>query len=160
MADDAGGIFQSIRFWQGWAVFATAAALFTFIAHAEIVVDGHTPDYVATIGDDAARWVVNVDSGGGSLQVRPDGVSADADRRHVLWIVGVGEPASEDEGRPTGNVRLGVLPTGAARGSMRLNAAAAELLARGRSLGVGLEASDEERQEPGSWLYQASLTRL
>ena len=109
MEEDAGGIFQSIRFWQGWAVLATVAALFTFIAHAEFPVGGHTPDYVAIVGTEAAPlWVVTADLGNGSIEARAAAAEPAAEgQRHVLWVAGE---------HPQ---RIGALPVGRDRGALR-----------------------------------------
>ena len=151
MEDDAGGIFQSIRFWQGWAVLATAAALFTFIAHAEFPVDGHTPDYVAIIGAEATPlWVVNADLGSGSIEMRAEAAQPAPDgQRHVLWI------AAEHP------QRIGPLPVGREREMLPLTDPQAALLSHGKAIAVSVEpvAATAEQREP-DFLYQASLTRL
>ena len=150
MEDDAGGIFQSIRFWQGWAVFATVSALFTFIAHAEFPVDGHTPDYVAIIGDDAVpMWVVNADLGNGSLDVRAEAAKPADGQRYVLWVAGE---------HPQ---RIGTLPLGRNRKALPLTVPQAALLGHGKAVAVSVEPMDaaEGRNEP-EFQYEASLTRL
>lgn len=166
MDDSGNGIFQSIRFWQGWALAATAAALFTFVANAEFVVAGHTPDYVALIGDaNAPLWVVNADLRQGTVNVRsarakpaPDG------QRYTLWLV-AGESTQ----------RLGALPVHRSEHTVRLDAAVQTLLAHRRTLGVvaepipadapaaqaptGAQPSDTG-EDPTEWAWQAILARL
>lgn len=148
--DDAGGIFQSIRFWQGWAVLATIAALFTFIAHAEFPLDGHTPDYVGIVGDGGAPlWVVNADLGGGVLEVRAEAAKPAPDgRRHVLWIGGE---------HPQ---RVGLLPVDRDRATLPLTNAQAALLGHGKAIAVSLAADMGEGQGEPEFAHQAGLTRL
>lgn len=149
--DDSVGIFQSIRFWQGWAIFATAAALFTFVANAEFSVDGHTPDYVAVVGDaEAPLWVINADLGEGSVHVRAAAANAPAEgEEYVLWIAG-----------PTPQ-RLGALPVGRVRTALKLSSVATALLGHGKTLGVVIEpVADGPKEAPTDWLYQASIARL
>lgn len=153
MADDGGGIFQSIRFWQGWAVAGTAAALFTFVANTELVVDGHTPDYVALIGDGAQpNWVANVDLRGGTLEVRAHSVPAGADKQYVLWTAGASPQ------------RLGVLPGTGERRALPLTDTVAAMLAFGKTLGVSTEpadpAGDGPAEPPAQWAYTGVLNRL
>ena len=152
LADDAGGIFQSIRFWQGWAVAGTAAALFTFVANTELVIDGHTPDYVALIGDgEQPNWVANVDLRGGTLQVRAHAVPAGADKRYVLWTAGASPQ------------RLGVLPGAGERRALPLTDTVAAMLAFGKTLGVSAEpadAEDDAETPPSQWAYTGVLNRL
>lgn len=154
MEEDTGGIFQSIRFWQGWAVAATAAALFTFIAHAEFPADGHTPDYVAVIGEAATPlWVVNADISNGTVAVRAQAARPAPDgERDVLWVAGV---------HPQ---RLGPLPVGRERQTLPLTDAQAALLGHGKAVAVSVEAvasaaASEAHDEP-NFQHQASLTRL
>ena len=151
MEDDAGGIFQSIHFWRGWAVLATGAALFTFIAHAEFPMDGHTPDYVAIIGAETAPlWVVNADLGSGSIEVRAEAAKPAADgQHHVLWVAGV---------HPQ---RIGVLPLGRDRAALPLTGIQAKLLSHGKTVAVSVEPADaaEGSNEP-EFQHKASLTRL
>lgn len=152
LLEDEGGIFQSIRFWQGWAVFATVAALFAFIANAEFPLDGHTPDYVALLGNDGApAWVVNADLKDGTLHVRAAGAKPPAgEQRYVLWLVGVNSQ------------RLGELPLHRDHAALQLSATATAMLAHGKTLGVALESVDEgEADEPPSaWKWQANIARL
>ncbi len=159
--DDSGrGIFQSIRFWQGWALAATAAALFTFIANAEFPVAGHTPDYVALIGDpNAPLWVVNADLREGTVNIRsarakpaPDG------QRYTLWLV-AGESTQ----------RLGDLPVHQGENTVRLEATVQAVLGHRRTLGVAAESiaapadeapSSTAQGELPEWEWQANLARL
>ena len=151
MDDNAGGIFQSIRFWQGWAVLATAAALFAYIANAEFVVGGHTPDYVAVIGDETAPlWVANADLRDGAIHVRAEAAKAAGEgKQHVLWITG---PSPQ---------RLGALPVGRERGALQLTDTATALLRFGRTIGVAVEEVAVPAEEPPSeWAHLASVNRL
>ena len=151
MADTSVGIFQSIRFWQGWAIFATAAALFTFVANAEFPLDGHTPDYVAVVGDlDAPLWVVNVDLGEGTVHVRAHAAKAPAQgEEYILWIAGQAPQ------------RLGALPVNKARNSLKLDNTDAALLAHVKTLAVKRQPIDAtEDDAPAEWLHQASIARL
>ena len=90
MDDDVGGIFHSIRFWQGWAVAATLAALFAFAANIEYSSDGYVADYVAIVGGDDSEpmWVINADLGEGLLNVRAVGAQSPGDDQYVLWVSG------------------------------------------------------------------------
>ena len=149
--DDAGGIFQSIRFWQGWAVLATVAALFTFIAHAEFPLEGHTPDYVGVVGDAGAPlWVVNADLGEGVLEARAEAAKPSPDgQRHMLWIDG-------EHPQP-----VGLLPVDRARATLPLTSAQAALLGHGKAIAVSLApAEGEEGQGEPEFAHRASLTRL
>ena len=152
MENNEGGIFQSIRFWQGWAILATVAALFTFIANAEFPLDGHTPDYVALLGDeDAPLWVVNADLQDGTLQVRAAGAKPPAgNERYALWLVGVNAQ------------RLGELPLHRAHAALKLSGTAAAMLAHGKTLGVALEPADQTEvgAPPSNWNWQANIARL
>lgn len=159
MDDSGSGIFQSIRFWQGWALAATAAALFTFVANAEFPVAGHTPDYVALIGDpNAPLWVVNADLREGTVNIRsarakpaPDG------QRYTLWLV-AGESTQ----------RLGDLPVHQGENTVRLEATVQALLGHRRTLGVVAESIAAAAEAPSStaqgelpeWEWQANLARL
>ena len=160
MDDSGSGIFQSIRFWQGWALAATAAALFTFVANAEFPVAGHTPDYVALIGDpNAPLWVVNADLREGTVNIRsakakpaPDG------QRYTLWLV-AGESTQ----------RLGDLPVHQGENTVRLEATVQALLGHRRTLGVAAEyiaaaaaeaPSSTAQGELPEWEWQANLARL
>lgn len=153
--DDSGGIFQSIRFWQGWAILATVAALFTFAANIEVAVDGYTPDYVAVIGDEGAPlWVVNADLGDGALRVRAAGAKAPAaGEQYVLWIADAANPQ-----------RVGALPVERGRNVLKLSNTAAALLDHRQTLGVSREPVDEggegQREAPADWYRQASVARL
>ena len=151
MDDNAGGIFQSIRFWQGWAVLGTAAALFAYIANAELVVGGHTPDYVAVIGDEAAPlWVASADLRGSTMHVRAEAAKRLGEgEQHVLWISG---PAPQ---------RLGALPVDRARSALRLTDTSAALLRFGRTLAISVEAKDAPAEAPpAEWAHVASVNRL
>ena len=160
MDDSGSGIFQSIRFWQGWALAATAAALFTFVANAEFPVAGHTPDYVALIGEpDAPLWVVNADLREGAVNVRSARAKpAGEGRRHALWLV-AGESTQ----------RLGALPVHRDEATFELGGTVQTLLAHRRTLGVAVEpvaaapadaqAPDAEQDAP-EWAWQATLARL
>ena len=150
--DDNGGIFQSIRFWQGWALLATVAALFTFAANIEFSMGGRTPDYVAVVGDEAAPlWVVNADLGAGSLHVRAAAAKAPAQgEQYVLWIADAESPQ-----------RLGALPVANGRNSLKLTNTAAALLGHRQTLGVSREAIGEGQDEPpADWYLQATFARL
>lgn len=153
MEEDGGGIFQSIRFWQGWALAGTAAALFAFIANAEFVVDGHTPDYVALIGDAGqASWVANADLRGGTLQVRTQTApAAPAGQQYVLWVDAAGGPQ-----------RLGPLPPAGERRALPLTDTVAAMLAYGKTLAVGAEPIDAAApaEPPAQWAYTGVLSRL
>ncbi len=147
------GIFQSIRFWQGWAVVATLAALFTFAANIEYSVGGYTPDYVAVLGEDGAEplWVVNANLADGTINVRAAAAKpAAAGEAFALWLVG------------PNHQRLGVLPVDRARKSLRLTDTVSALLAHGKTLGVSRESvAGEAAAEPRMpWLYKANLARL
>ena len=149
------GIFQSIRFWQGWAVAATAGALFAFVANAEFPVAGHAPDYVAVIGEpDKPVWVLNADLRAGVIEVRAAGApAADDGERYALWL-------------SAGNVneRLGTLPTNRDRAVYKLAKTTRTLLGHRKSLGVASEPADEtppERTaEAPAWLWRATIVRL
>lgn len=154
MEENEGGIFQSIRFWQGWALAGTAAALFAFIANAEFVVDGHTPDYVALIGDgDQPSWVANADLRSGTLQVRTQAAPAlPAGQQHILWVDAAGEPQ-----------RLGSMPAAGERRTLRLTDTVAAMLAYGKTLAVSTEpkdAGDAPAATPAEWAYTGVLSRL
>ena len=160
MDDSGSGIFQSIRFWQGWALAATAAALFTFVANAEFPVAGHTPDYVALIGEaDAPLWVVNADLREGTVNVRSARAKpAGEGRRHALWLV-AGESTQ----------RLGALPVHQDEATFALGGAVQAVLAHRRTLGVVVEPvaeapadADAASAEPAApeWAWQATLARL
>ena len=152
LEDNEGGMFQSIRFWQGWAVFATVAALFAFIANAEFSLDGHTPDYVALLGDDGApAWVVNADLKDGTLHVRAAGAKPPTgEQRYVLWLVGVNPQ------------RLGELPLHREHAALALSGTATAMLAHGKTLGVAVESvgEGEAGEPPSSWKWQANIARL
>ena len=151
LADNAGGIFQSIRFWQGWAVAGTAAALFAFVANTALVVDGHTPDYVALIGDAGKpAWVANVDLRNGTLQVRAQAAPPAADKQYVLWTDGEAPQ------------RLGVLPGAGERRALPLTDTVAAMLAYGKTLAVSTEPVDTEpaATPPAEWAYTGVLNRL
>ena len=95
MDEQRSGIFQSIRFWQGWSVAATAAALFAFIAHVEYPVDGNVPDYVAIVGEAGSEplWVVNANLADGVIQVRAGTATAPGDDEvYRLWVVRQDDP--------------------------------------------------------------------
>ena len=154
MEENGGGIFQSIRFWQGWALAGTAAALFAFIANAEFVVDGHTPDYVALIGAAGQpNWVANADLRGGTLQVRTHvAPAAPAGKQYVLWVDAAGEPQ-----------RLGPMPPAGERHALRLTDTVAAMLAHGKTLTVSAEpkeAADAPAEPPAEWAYTGLLSRL
>ena len=150
MEEDAGGIFQSIRFWQGWAVLATVAALFTFIAHAEFPVGGHTPDYVAIVGTEAAPlWVVTADLGNGSIEARAAAAEPAAEgQRHVLWVAGEYPQ------------RIGALPVGRDRRALPLTGPQAALLSHGKAVAVSVEPIDGAEETEPEFQHRASLTRL
>lgn len=153
MEHNEGGIFQSIRFWQGWAALATVAALFTFIANIEFVVGGHTPDYVAVVGEPGLEplWVVNADLGEGLLHVRAGAVAKPGEgEAYALWLAG-----------PT-QQRLGVLPVERERGAIGLTDVASAILAHGKTVGVRLESSGGEEEEAAGadLLYQTRIVRL
>ena len=151
MEDDAGGIFQSIRFWQGWAVLATAAALFTFVAQAEFPLDGHTPDYVAIVGDETAPlWVVNADLDSGAVEARAETAKpAPNGGRYALWVAG---PHPQ---------RIGTLPVGRERQTLPLTGPQATLLRHHKAIAVSVEEADaaDAADEP-AFQHEASLTRL
>lgn len=165
MDDSGNGIFQSIRFWQGWALAATAAALFTFVANAEFPVAGHTPDYVALVGDDpnAPLWVVNADLKAGTIGVRsPRAKPAPAGERYALWLV-AGESTR----------RLFALPVSRRQASFKLPSELRALAAHRRMLGVATEPVDApatagapadakaQTEEPTpEWRWQAAFARL
>lgn len=154
MEENEGGIFQSIRFWQGWALAGTAAALFTFIANAEFVVDGHTPDYVALIGDAGQpSWVANADLRSGTLHVRTQAApTVPAGQQHVLWVDAAGGPQ-----------RLGPMPSAGERRALRLTDTVAAMLAYGKTLAVSTEpkdAADAPAEPPAEWAYTGVLRRL
>lgn len=158
---DAGGngIFQSIRFWQGWAVAVTVAALFTFVANAEFPVAGHTPDYVGLIGEsDAPLWVVNADLRQGVVKARAVDAKPPADgERYALWLIA---------GKST--MRLGPLPLHRDRAVLHLGNTARALLGHGRTLGVAVEpvaapareAESAAAATPDAWSWQATVVRL
>ena len=150
--DDNGGIFQSIRFWQGWALLATVAALFTFAANIEVSVGGYTPDYVAVVGDEAAPlWVVHADLNEGSMKVRAAAAKAPVEgEQYVLWIADAQNPQ-----------RLGALPVGEARHSLKLTGTTAALLGHRKTLAVSREAVGADQDGPPTdWYQQASLAKL
>lgn len=160
MDDSGSGIFQSIRFWQGWALAATAAALFTFVANAEFPVAGHTPDYVALIGEPhAPLWVVNADLRAGVVNVRSANAKPPAQgQRYALWLVA---------GKST--QRLGALPVHQGQNTLQLPDAVRTVLHHRRALGVAAEtvaeatpATDAETAEQAvpEWDWQATLARL
>lgn len=152
MANKEGGIFQSVRFWQGWAVAATLAALFTFVANVDYSAGGHTPDYVAVIGPDGAEplWVVNADLGSGMVNVRAATATAPGDDEYVLWVAGQNPQ------------RVGVLPVNRERKPLALDKTVRALLAHGKTLGVTRQAqgSDDAEAAPTSWLHEATIARL
>ena len=155
--DDNGGMFRSIHFWQGWAVTATAAALFTFVANAEFPVEGHAPDYVAIIGDaDAPLWVVNADLRNGVVEVRAGAAASPPDgERYTLWLAA-----------PNVNERLGALPAHRARATYKLTKTTRTLLDHRRAVGVVSEPVGEEDDRPArlsdapKWRWQAKFVRL
>lgn len=154
MEEDGRGIFQSIRFWQGWALAGTVAALFAFIANAEFVVDGHTPDYVALIGDAGQpSWVANADLRSGTLQVRGQAApAATAGKQYVLWVDAAAAPQ-----------RLGALPPAGERRALPLTDTVAAMLAYGKTLAVSAEpvdAADAAAEPPAQWAYTGVLNRL
>lgn len=157
MDDSGSGIFQSIRFWQGWALAATAAALFTFVANAEFPVAGHTPDYVALVGDDANAplWVVNADLRAGTINVRsPRAKPAPEGQRYALWLV-AGESTQ----------RLLTLPVNRGQATFKLPSDLRALAAHRRMVGVAAEpaatpsATDDADATP-EWRWQAAFARL
>lgn len=153
---NAPGIFQSIRFWQGWAVAATLAALFAFAANLEYGGGGNAPDYVAIVGGDGADplWVVNADLRAGVLNVRAGAVAADGDEQYVLWVAGRNPQ------------RVGVLPVNRARKPLPLTDTVAEMLRYGKTLAVSRQpadaapAGDGRPEPPAAWLHQASIARI
>ena len=149
MDDQVGGIFHSIRFWQGWAVAATLAALFAFAANIEYSSDGYIADYVAIVGGEGAEpeWVINADLREGVLNVRAVAAKASADDAYVLWV---GGPNPQ---------RLGVLPVDRERSSLKLSDTVQAILAHAKTLAVSREAPGAEG-EPGSWLHEVSVARL
>ena len=149
MDDDVGGIFHSIRFWQGWAVAATLAAVFAFAANIEYSSDGYVADYVAIVGGDEREpmWVINADLDEGLLNVRAVGAKASGDDAYVLWLGGQ---------HPQ---RLGVLPVDRGRASLDLSDTVQSLLANVKTLAVNREAAGTEA-EPGNWLHEVSVARL
>ena len=149
MDDDIGGIFHSIRFWQGWAIAATLAAVFAFAANIEFSPDGYVADYVAIVGDDGVEpmWVINADLGEGLLNVRAVAAKSAGDDAYVLWVGGQ---------HPQ---RLGVLPVDRDRSSLDLSDTVQNLLANVKTLGVTREAAGTEG-EPGNWLHEVSVARL
>ena len=159
--EDNGGIFQSIRFWQGWALFATVAALFTFAVNVDVSVAGHTPDYVAVVGDESAPlWVLNADLSEGSMHVRAEAAKAPADgEQYVLWIADAKSPQ-----------RLGALPVDRGRDSLKLTNTAAALLGHRQTLAVSREVvggggqseeqAEGQREPPADWFQQATVARL
>lgn len=160
MDESGSGIFQSIRFWQGWALAATAAALFTFVANAEFPLAGHTPDYVALIGEpNAPLWVVNADLREGTVNIRSARAKPVGEgRRHALWLV-AGESTQ----------RLGPLPVHQDETTLELGAAVQTLLAHRRTLGVAVEPvaetpadAEADGAEPAApeWAWQATMSRL
>ncbi len=151
LENNAGGIFQSVRFWQGWAVAATLAALFTFIANVDYPVDGHTPDYVAVIGADGAEplWVVNADLRDGVVNIRAATATATGDEEYVLWVAGE---------HPQ---RVGVLPVNRERKPLALDKTVRALLAHGKTLGVARQAAGSDADAaPTAWLHEATIARL
>lgn len=159
MDDSGSGIFQSIRFWQGWALAATAAALFTFVANAEFPVAGHTPDYVALIGEpNAPLWVVNADLRAGTIHARSANAKPPGEgERYALWLVA---------GQST--QRLGALPVYQGQNTLRLSDPVRALLHHRRTLGVAAETVAEAapatdapaEQAAPEWAWQATLARL
>ena len=150
MDDDVGGIFHSIRFWQGWAVAATLAAIFAFAANIEYSSDGYVADYVALVGDgDAGEplWVINADLGEGLLNVRAVAAKSAGDAEYVLWVGGQ---------HPQ---RLGVLPVDRGRSSLDLSDTVQSLLANVKTLAVAREAAGTD-PAPGNWLHEVSVARL
>ena len=151
MENNEGGIFQSVRFWQGWALAATLAALFAFVANLEYPVDGHAPDYVAVIGPDGAEplWVVNADLRDGVVNVRAATATASNGDEYVLWVAGQNPQ------------RVGVLPVNRERKPLALDSTVRALLAHGKTLGVARQAAGSGSEEvPPSWLHEATIARL
>ncbi len=147
--DEVGGIFHSIRFWQGWAVAATLAALFAFAANIEFSSDGYVADYVAIVGGDDREpmWVINADLGEGLLNVRAVGAQSAGDDEYVLWVGGQ---------HPQ---RLGVLPVDRGRAALKLSDTVQGILAHAKTLAVSREAVGTD-SEPGNWLHEVSVARL
>lgn len=149
------GIFQSIRFWQGWALAATAGALFAFAANAEFPVGGHAPDYIAVIGEpDKPFWVLNANLREGVVEVRAAGAPATTEgERYALWLA-------------AGNVteRLGALPANRDRAVYKLTKTTRTLLGHRKALGVASEPAQEAPPERVSeappWRWQATIVRL
>lgn len=160
MDENGGGIFQSIRFWQGWSVAATVAALFALVANIDFGTDGHAPDYVAIVGDEGAEplWVINVDLAEGVINVRAGIVRAPGDGEvYRLWVARQGDPQP-----------IGVLPVNRGRETFKLKETVRALLAHGQTLGVSRESAPVAADEPGeqdggqqaSFDYRATITRL
>lgn len=149
MDDEVGGIFHSIRFWQGWAVAATLAALFAFAANIEFSSDGYVADYVAIVGSDDSEpmWVINADLGEGLLNVRAVAAQSPGDDQYVLWVSGQ---------HPQ---RLGVLPVDRGRAALKLSDTVQGILAHAKTLAVSREAAGTDG-EPGNWLHEVSVARL
>lgn len=154
MEEQRSGIFQSIRFWQGWSVAATAAALFAFIAHVEYPVDGNVPDYVAIVGEAGSEplWVVNANLADGVIQVRAGTATAPGDDEvYRLWVVRQDDPQE-----------IGVLPVDRGRETFALDKAVRAVLAHGQTLGVSRDAASdaEDDAKPTTFEYRATVTRL
>ena len=155
MDDDNGGIFSSIRFWQGWAIAATLAALFAFAANLQYTQDGNVPDYVAIVGEAGSEplWVVNADLADGIINVRAGAASGPGDDEvYRLWVVRQDDPQS-----------IGVLPVNRERRTFKLDKNVNALLAHGQTLGVSRDpatADEGEDAKPTSYDYQATITRL
>lgn len=149
MDDEVGGIFHSIRFWQGWAVAATLAAVFAFAANIQYAPDGYVADYVAIVGGDDAEpmWVINADLGEGLLNVRAVSAKSSGADEYVLWVGGQYPQ------------RLGVLPVDRQRSALELTDTVQGILAHAKTLAVSRETPGAEG-EPGNWLHEASVARL
>ena len=150
MDDDVGGIFHSIRFWQGWAIAATLAAVFAFAANIEWSSDGYTPDYVAVVGEGDAEplWVINADLGEGLLNVRAVAAKSPGEDAYVLWVAGRNPQ------------RLGVLPVDRQRAALELTDTVQGILAHAKTLGVSREAAGEAATAPGTWVHEVNVARL
>jgi len=152
--DDKGGILGSIRFWQGWSVAATVAAVFAFAANIDYELDGHAPDYVAIVGDAGAEplWVVNADLADGVVNVRAGTARAPGEGEvYRLWVVRQEDPQL-----------IGDLPVNRERESFKLSKSVQALLAHGQTLGVSRDASAAPGDEEAgvSFDYRATITRL
>ena len=160
MQHNEGGIFQSTRFWQGWALLATVAALFTFVANAEFPVDGHTPDYVAIVGEPGAEplWVVNADLADGVVNVRAAAATAPGDgQAYQLWVVTSPNALNDAYAEDAAPRSLGVLPVDRRRATFALSDAMSAVLTHGKTLGISRGATDSV---PTKYEHEVTIARL